>query len=691
MTSVTTNDQEALPGRPAPLGATCVSGGVNFSLYARHARQLELLLFAAAADSAPQRTLRLDPARHRTGDYWHALVPGLGPGQIYAYRAHGPNDLSAGLRYDPDKVLLDPYGRAVVGYDHYDRLAAARPGDNCPACLRSVVVDPQDFDWENDTPLGPPNRRGLIYEMHVGGFTSDPACGVPQEKRGTYAGLVEKIPYLDDLGVTAVELLPVQAFDPQDAPAGRTNYWGYSTLGFFAPHPLYSSDRSALGPLHEFRTMVKALHRAQIRVILDVVYNHTAEGGADGPLLSFKGLDNRAYYILAKDRSRYADYTGCGNTFNGNHPVARRLILDSLRYWAEHMHVDGFRFDLASALTRDKHGEPLLRPPLILDIQSEPSLAGADLIAEAWDATGLHQVGSFPGRRFSTWNGPFRDSVRRFLRGDEATIETLMARLVGSSDLFSSESDRPSRGINFVTCHDGFTLADLVAYNRKHNQNNGEENRDGSDNNLSWNSGVEGPTPAPAVHEVRRRQIRNLLSLLFLSHGRPMLWMGDEVGRTQRGNNNAYCQDNPLGWFRWADVERNADLLRFVRELARLAGANAQLNEDRFWRATSAAEAGDISWHGVEVGKPDWTPASHSLAWTLEGERPADRLHVMANAWWRDLAFELPDLPPGLRWHRVLDTSRPSPADIECGPQAPAVAASPLVVGWHSVVALQAR
>ncbi len=679
------------PGSPAPLGATPGPGGVNFSVYARHAKRLDLLLFADANAEAPARTITLTAPRHRTADYWHVLVPDVGPGQVYAWRAHGPWQPEAGHRFDPAKVLLDPYGRAVVGYDRYQRDQAAAKGDNVATCLRSVVADPAAYDWEGDRPLGAATQRGLIYELHVAGFTRDPAGGLAEADRGTYAGLIQKIPYLVDLGVTAVELLPVHAFDPQDAPADRRNYWGYSSLGFFAPHPLYSRDRSPLGPLDEFRDLVKALHRAGIRVYLDVVYNHTAEGGEGGPTLSFRGLANRSYYILERDRRHYTNYSGCGNTFNGNHPVGLRLILDSLRYWVNEMHVDGFRFDLASILTRDGRGQPMLRPPLLLGIETEPELAGTDLIAEAWDAAGLYQVGAFPGQRFREWNGPFRDDVRRFLRGDDATIEALMARLVGSPDLFNGERDRPTRSINFVTCHDGFTLADLVSYNHKHNEANGEQNRDGSDHNLSWNGGVEGPTPAPDVQEVRRRQIRNALALLMLSHGQPMLWMGDEARRTQRGNNNAYSQDNPLGWFDWSAVERHADLHRYVRELARLAASIDQLQEDRFWHATSATERGDLSWHGTELGKPDWTPLSHSLAWTLEGKRPEDRVHVMANAWWRELTFALPPLPVNLRWHRVLDTARPSPADITPVLESEPVAADRLTLSWHNVVVLMAR
>jgi glycogen operon protein len=673
-----------LPGSAAPLGATTTPDGVNFSVYARHATGVDLLLFDQPDDPRPSALLPLT----RTADYWHGLVPGCGPGQAYGLRARGPMAPEQGHRFDGEKLLLDPYARAVVGYDSYDRQAAASPGDNTARALRAVVAGPAP---DGGAPLPADQRREFIYELHVGGFTRDPASGVAPERRGTYAGLSDRIDYLVDLGVTAVELLPIHAFDPQDAPTGRANYWGYSSLGFFAPHPLYSSDRSPLGPVREFRAMVDALHQAGIRVYLDVVYNHTAEGGVGGPTLSFRGLGNRSYYILERDRSHFANYSGCGNTVNGNHPVALRLIVDSLLYWVREMHVDGFRFDLASILTRDSHGEPMLRPPLLLSIDTDPDLASTELIAEAWDAAGLYQVGVFPGRRFSEWNGPFRDDVRRFLRGDQGTIEALMARVIGSPDLFDGPRDRPSRSINFITCHDGFTLADLVAYNRKHNLANGELDRDGSDHNLSWNCGVEGPTPAPAVREVRRRQQRNALGLLFLSHGRPMIWMGDEVSRSQRGNNNAYSQDNPLGWFAWDDVERHADLRRFTRLLARLADGIPQLHGDRFWKATSHLEGGDVSWHGTKVGKPDWGANSHTLAWTLEGGLSEPPVHIMVNSWWRPLTFDLPPLPVNLAWHRVIDTALASPEDIVERSEAPRVTSDRLELSWHSLVVLVAR
>ncbi|HET6520113.1 MAG TPA: glycogen-debranching protein, partial [Geminicoccaceae bacterium] len=455
------------PGQSHPLGAAVTPDGVNFSVFSKNATRLELLLFDRADDPRPARVLPLDPQVNRTYFYWHAFIPGLKPGQVYAYRAHGPTAPEQGLRFDGRKVLLDPYGRAVAVPQGYSREAASRPGDNAATALRSVVVDPGGYDWEGDAPLCRPFARTVIYEMHVRGFTRHPNSGVSPGKRGTYAGLIEKIPYLRDLGVTAVELLPVFQYDPQDCPPGLVNYWGYSPVSFFAPHVGYSSRRhDPLGPLDEFRDMVKALHRAGIEVILDVVYNHTAEGDRNGPTLCFRGLANDAYYMLESDKSSYADYTGTGNTLNGNHPIVRRLIVDSLRYWVEEMHVDGFRFDLASILSRDEAGRPLANPPVLWDIETDPALAGIKLIAEAWDAAGLYQVGSFVGDGWKEWNGKFRDDVRRFWRGDRGTVSALASRFLASPDLYGHEEREPEQSINFVTCHDGFTLNDLVSYDR---------------------------------------------------------------------------------------------------------------------------------------------------------------------------------------------------------------------------------
>lgn len=538
-----------LPGQSYPLGATVYPIGINFCLYSKHATGIDLLLFDSENIVSPSRVISLDPAVNRTSYYWHVFVPGVRVGQVYAYRVHGPFDPDQGHRFDPSKVLTDPYARAIVGDDIYDRKAAILPGDNCATALKGVVVDNRSYDWEGDRHPRIPYANSIIYEMHVGGFTRHPSSGLPEEERGTFAGIIDKIPYLQDLGVTAVELLPIHQFDPQDVQPGLENYWGYSTLGFFAPHRGYSSRKDPMGPVNEFRDMVKALHRAGIEVILDVVFNHSAEGNHEGPTLSFKGIDNETYYLLEEDPAYYSNYSGCGNTIKASHAVVGRLILDSLRYWVSQMHVDGFRFDLASVLTRDMAGNPLEDPPILWSIESDPILAGTKLIAEAWDAAGLYQVGSFIGDRFAEWNGPYRDHVRQFVKGDPGVVPDLAARILGSPDIYQKPNREPNRSIHFVTCHDGFTLNDLVSYNQKYNEANQEQNRDGTDANYSWNCGVEGPTDNPAIEQLRRRQIKNFLTLLFMAQGTPMLLMGDEIRHSQRGNNNAYCQNNELSWF----------------------------------------------------------------------------------------------------------------------------------------------
>jgi glycogen operon protein len=653
-------------GRTFPLGATVVEGGVNFCIFSRHASAIELLLFDGACDAEPPRVIRLDAPRHRTYHYWHAFVPGLGAGQVYAYRAVGPFDPARGLRFDPAKVLLDPYGRAVVVPDGYDRRAASRPGDNTKVAMRSVIVDPDAYDWKGDTPLRRPFATTVIYEMHVAGFTRHPNSGVAPDKRGTYAGMIEKIPYLHNLGITAVELLPVFQFDAQDCPPGLTNYWGYSPVSFFAPHAGYSSRRDPLGPVDEFRDLVKALHRAGIEVILDVVYNHTAEGNHDGPTLSLRGVDNDTYYLLQPDRARYADYTGTGSTLNANEAVVRRLIVDSLRYWVGQMHVDGFRFDLASVLSRDESGRPLSRPPVLWDIESDPVLAGTKLIAEAWDAAGLYQVGSFGGDAWQEWNGKFRDDVRRFVKSDNGSVLGFGHRCFGSPDLYAHKERGPEQSINFVTSHDGFTLNDLVSYNVKHNEANTEGGRDGSDANLSWNCGAEGPTADPDIERLRRRQVKNFLAITLLSVGVPMLLMGDEVRRTQGGNNNAYCQDNELSWFDWTLIERHRDLHRFVKILIRRRRLLGDAPEMQGASLNQILRKAEIHPHGVRLGAPDLSAESHSLAVTVRGPGGAALFHVMFNAYWEPLSFELPPLTPGVHegWRRWIDTYRDAPEDI---------------------------
>jgi glycogen operon protein len=680
----------AKKGASAPLGATVYPEGVNFSVFSKDAAQIELLLFGRDDASEPAQVISLDPHRQRTYHYWHVFVPGLKPGQIYGYRAHGPWAPQRGFRFDGEKVLLDPYGLAVTVPDTYDRRAAARPGNNSSVAMKSVVADPRSYDWEGDVPLRRPFTETVIYELHVRGFTRHPSSGVAPPRRGTYAGLIEKIPYLKDLGVTAVELLPVFQFDPQDAPEGRLNYWGYQPVSFFAPHQAYSSRNQPLNVLDEFRDMVKALHRAGIEVILDVVFNHTSEGGVDGPTLSYRGLANDFYYILEKDKSRYADYTGCGNTLNANQPIVRRLIQDSLRYWVTQMHVDGFRFDLASILSRDERGHPLPNPPVLWDIESDPLLAGTKLIAEAWDAAGLYQVGSFVGDTWQEWNGRFRDDVRRFLKGDNGTVSRLAARLLGSPDIYGHEEREAEQSINFVTCHDGFTLDDLVSYNHKHNEGNGENNRDGSDDNLSWNCGSEGPTDDPAIEALRNRQVKNFLVLELLAAGTPMVLMGDEVRRSQGGNNNAYCQDGEISWFDWSLLERHADIHRFVKLLNAFRQRRDTVAEGRKVSLNQLLQRAKIQWHGVVLNRPDWSEHSHSLAFTLPTLRGRFRLHGMLNAYWEPLRFELPPIPEESRggWRRCVDTALASPDDFCPWETAPFVEHGEYIVQPRSVVVL---
>jgi isoamylase len=654
------------PGESAPLGATVQPGGVNFCVYSREATLIELLLFDEENAGQPSRIIPLQADKHRTYHYWHVFVPNLEPGQVYAWRAHGPSEPGHGLRFDGNKALLDPYGIAVAVPHTYDRAAAARPGDTIATAMKSVVADPCRYDWEGDRPLRRPLVETVIYELHVKGFTRHPSSGVAEEKRGTYAGLIDKIPYLKDLGVTAVELLPVFQFDAHAAPKGLVNYWGYQPVSFFAPHGAYCSRRGALAVLDEFRDMVKALHRAGLEVILDVVFNHTAEGDADGPTLCWRGLDNEAYYSLDSDRSRYADFSGCGNTLNANHPIVRRLIQDSLRYWVSQMHVDGFRFDLASILSRDEKGQLLPSPTVLWDIESDPLLAGTKLIAEAWDAAGLYQVGSFVGDTWQEWNDRFRDDVRRFVRGDNGSVSRVASRILGSPDIYGHEERTPEQSINFITCHDGFTLNDLVSYNHKHNEANGENNRDGANDNLSWNCGVEGPTDDPAVEALRNRQVKNFFALQLLAMGTPMLQMGDEVRRTQRGNNNAYCQDSEIGWFDWSLLGRHGDIHRFVKVLNGFRQRRDVVAEGQAHSLNSLLRRARLEWHGVGLGRPDWSESSHSLAFTLRSVRVRFLLHAMFNAYWEPLTFELPTLPAEGReaWRRCIDTALPTPDDI---------------------------
>jgi isoamylase len=677
-------------GDPAPLGASLGPAGVNFSVFAKGSKGVELLLFDAADDAVAARVIALDPRVHRSYHYWHVFVPGLRAGQLYGWRVRGPFAPEQGLRFDPDKVLLDPYARAVVIPPGYSRAKVAAPGDDTTIAPKSVVADLSTYDWEGDRPLGRPYASTIIYELHVGSFTKHPSSGLAPERRGTFAGLREKIPYLVDLGVTAVELLPVACFDVQDALPGRQNVWGYSPLAFFALHPAYASGTGPLAALDEFRDLVKALHRARIEVILDVVFNHTAEGDERGPTTSFRGLSNEVYYHLENDRRHYSNYTGCGNALNANQPIVRRLIRDCLRHWVQEYHVDGFRFDLASVLARDEDGHAVENAPILWDLESDPVLARTKLIAEAWDAAGLYQVGRFIGDSWTEWNGRFRDDVRRFVRGDEGMVGHLATRLLGSPDLFGHEEREPAQSVHFVTCHDGFTLNDLVSYDRKHNEANGEGGRDGSDDNHSWNCGVEGHSDDPGIEALRNRQVKNLLALNLIAVGTPMLLMGDEVRRSQRGNNNAYCLDDESVWFDWGLLEEHGDVHRFVRILiaARLGTRN-----DRTLSLNQFLREAQIRWHGIRLGAPDWSASSHTLAATVVAQTGHVVLHLMVNGWCEPLDFEVPDPSVGVveAWQRWIDTALPAPEDIHPPREAPAFAGKSCRVTPRSLVVLIGR
>ncbi|MFO0863772.1 MAG: glycogen debranching protein GlgX [Gemmataceae bacterium] len=646
-------------GRSFPLGASVGDEGTNFSVFSKNCSAVELLLFDHEDDPGPSRTIPLDPICNRTFYYWHAFVPGIRSGQLYGFRVHGPYLPNQGHRFDGQKVLLDPYARLVATGMNYSRSAACGPGDNSPRCLKGIVFDPAGYDWEGDVAPRRPLRDSVIYELHVGGFTRHPSSDVSPAKRGTYAGLMEKIRYLKDLGATAVELLPVQQFDDSPNLAGMRNYWGYAPVSFFAPHRGYSSRQDPLGPADEFRDMVKAMHRAGIEVILDMVFNHTAEAGESGPTFSFRGFENRAYYIPSHGLDGYANFSGCGNTFNSNHSIVRRLILDALRWWVTEMHVDGFRFDLASILSRDEMGEPLLSPPVLWRSNPTPFSRVARSAAEPWDAGGLYQVGGFIGHRWAEWNGRFRDDLRRFAKGDAGMTRRLSAGFFGSPDLFAQSDRDPYRSVHFVSCHDGFTLYDLVSFNSKHNESNGEENRDGTDANFSWNCGAEGATDDPAILSLRARQMKNMLAVLLLSHGTPMLSMGDELARTQFGNNNAYCQDNAIGWMNWAQPSLAFDLRRFVRELVRLRQETACLRPTRF---LNSREMPRLEWHGVEPFAPDWEWHSRSVACSIRGDEQC--LYIAFNAYWEPISFRLPSPLEGETWLRSVDTALASPFDI---------------------------
>jgi isoamylase len=662
-------------GRPLPWGAHRVGDGVNFSLFSRHATAVRLELYDHAGSGTPARTIVLDAAHHRTGDAWHVWVEGVRSGQLYAYRLEGPFQPEAGHRFNPHKLLLDPYARALAGVEQwdfapaygYDTTAAVADlsmstEDDAGAMPKCVVMH-EAFDWAGDRPPRHAWTDTVIYETHVRGATIHPSGGVAHP--GTYLGLAEKIPYFTALGVTTLELMPVQEFNEWElrrlnpvTGEPLRNYWGYDPVAFLAPKESYAAQRAAGAQWLEFKQMVQAFHRAGLEVIMDIVLNHTAERNELGPTICFRGIANAIYYMLdERDPRFYKDYTGVGNTLNANHPVVRSFIIDVLRYWVTEMHVDGFRFDLASVLGRDEHGQMLPNPPLLEQIAEDPILRDVKLIAEAWDAGGGYQVGSFAERRWSEWNGRFRDDVRRFWRGDRGAAGAFASRLCGSADLYERSGKGPECSINFISCHDGFTLNDLVSYEHKHNEGNGENNRDGSDVNDSTNAGIEGPSDEATVEALRTRRIKNFLVALFAARGVPMLLGGDEFRRTQQGNNNAYCQDNEISWYDWTLLERHRDIHAFARGMIALRRRHAVLRAEAFY------DADTIAWLAPDGAPRDWSDATlASVAFLVRGKAAPD-LFLVFNPAPEAVTYALPQLQHGRAWHLAVDTFRPPPGD----------------------------
>lgn len=678
------HDYSIRPGTHVPPGAAHDGDGVNFSIFARDTTEAELRLYQRADSTEPFQVIHLTPDAHRTFSFWHVYVERLPLGTYYTWRVATPS-----RRLDQAPELLDPWAHATsdARWDRRAATARATLGNS----LRAIVCERDD----EQLPALATTRDitdAVIYEVHVGGFTRHPSAGVRHP--GTFAALIEKIPYLQQLGITHVELLPVMAFDADSVPnqafeRGLCNYWGYNTYGFYAPHPGYCVD--AVHAPREFRDCVRALHAAGIGVLLDVVFNHTAEAGADGPTINFKALANDIFYQHdGNDPNRHRDYTGCGNTVNCSHPLVTNFILHCLEYWTERLGVDGYRFDLASVFARGGDGAPLADPPLTWAIELSPALMRKPVIAEAWDAAGLYQVGAFPGMRWAEWNGRYRDVMRSFVRGEPGLVGEVATRLCGSPDMYSRRT--PLHSINFITCHDGFTLHDLVSYNDKHNEANGDDNRDGTNQNLSWNCGAEGPTDDPGILALRRQQARNLMALLFLSQGTPMILAGDEVLHTQRGNNNAYCQDNEIAWFDWRRVESESSMLHFMRELIALRRRHRSLRRKTFLtgRPAPGATAPDITWHGERLNEPPWFDSNaRQLAFTLAGVNADEApMHVILNMGWEPRTFQLPVLGSG-EWRCVLNTALAAPFNVASAAPQEVFSANLYVAQPRSVVVLE--
>jgi glycogen operon protein len=678
-------------GKATTLGATVTEEGVNFAIFSRHATLVTLILFESEEKDSPYIEIPLDKRGNKTGDIWHCMIKGLQAGSCYLYRVDGPYQPERGLRFNFHKAIIDPYAKALTKFDKWDfnHCAGFDPKaqssdlsfsheDNLSLIPRCIVIDDNDFDWQEDAPLNYPLRFSVLYETHVKGLTANPNSGVKHP--GTYLGVIEKIPYFKELGITSLEFLPIQEFNEYEFPrinskTGETltNYWGYSTVAFFAPKESYAVDHSPGGQVRDFKLMVRELHKAGIEVILDIVFNHTAEGNEQGPTFSFRGLDNPIYYILNDNKRYYQNFSGCGNTVNCNHPIVRTFIMQCLHYWVVEMHVDGFRFDLGSILGRDQHGKLMESPPMLERIAEDSVLSSTKIIAEAWDAGGAYQVGWFPGGRWAEWNDRYRDNVRRYWRGDQKETRYLATRLSGSSDLYLRDGRKPFHSINFITSHDGFTLSDMVSYNSKHNENNGEENHDGSENNNSFNYGFEGPTLDPVLKNIRERQLKNFFTTLLISLGTPMILGGDEIGRTQQGNNNAYCQDNEVSWYDWSLLEKNTELFRFVKEMIAFRLRHPGFMRPEFYtgREGNYNAIPDINWYNEKGASPDWEQIDNSLALEINGrqasvarDRDENDFYIMFNASLEPVVFYIPSATNRKRWFRAVDTSLSSPQDI---------------------------
>ena len=660
-----------------PYGSIVSERGVQFVVYSRSATAMRLLLYNDVNDREPDEVIEFDSQNDRWGDVWSIFVPGMGQGQLYHFQADGPYDPESGHWFDGKARLIDPYAKALAGTFQKSSDGILRP----PKC---VVID-DHFDWEGDRHLRVPLSETIIYETHVRGFTKGKSAKV--KNPGSYLGVIEKIPYLKSLGITAIELMPVHEFPILDIHGNqpeRPNYWGYDPMAFFAPHRGYAVSKTPGAQVNEFKTMVKELHKAGIEVILDVVFNHTCEGNEQGPVLSFKGLENQVYYILSGENSHYTNYSGCGNTFNGNHPVSRELIFHCLRHWVHNYHVDGFRFDLASILSRDRNGNLVPNPPLVETIAEDPMLADTKVIAEAWDAAGAYQVGSFGDLRWAEWNGRYRDDVRRFWRGDSGLVGAFATRVSGSSDLYEHAGRAPYCSINFITSHDGFTMNDLVSYREKHNEANGEGNRDGDNHNCSDNYGVEGPTRKKAVEQIRLRQIKNMMTTLLFSQGVPMIVMGDEIRRTQQGNNNAYCQDNEISWMNWDFVKKHSGLLKFVQGLIAIRRMQPALRRTEFLtgRPSDIRGIADVSWFQANGLPMVWETTDGTLAcWLAKPPKHEDPeglgrdILMMFNPTHESRVFHFPEHARAEHWSLLVDTSKEGAQSIYPklnGPIAPA-------------------